>query len=132
LESDGKQIARWLSEYLGYEIGLVENRDGGFPDDMQASGPTIVSSATYAAVAEWFPDLTLEEIRRRFRANLEVERVEAFWEDRLYSETGPLPFAIGSANFLGHNSSQRCVVVTRDSRTGEVAKTFAKRFMQQR
>ena len=133
LADDRPQLEDWLSDYLGLRVRLVENADAGFPDDTEALGPTVVSTATLAAVAEWFPGLTLDEVRRRFRANLEIDGVEAFWEDRLFAGEGePLPFLVGDALFGGTNPCQRCVVPTRDAQTGEVLPGFAKRFAEQR
>ncbi len=112
---------------------LVENCETGFPDDLDAPGPTIVSTATLVAVAEWFPGLTVDEARRRFRANLEIDGVEPFWEDRLYGRDGePVRFRIGDVEFFGTNPCQRCVVPTRDSQTGDVLSDFQKQFATQR
>ena len=90
----------WLSEALAIDVLLQERFDGGFPDDRDAAGPTLVSTESLREVAHWF-DWTIEETRRRFRMNLEVavERdravgensvddasimsAEAFWEDSL-------------------------------------------------
>jgi uncharacterized protein YcbX len=126
-------LERWLSERLETDVRLVENCETGFPDDLDAPGPTIISTATLVAVAEWFPGLTVDEARRRFRANLEIDGVEAFWEDRLYGREGePVRFRIGDVEFLGTNPCQRCVVPTRDSQTGDLFSDFQKQFTTQR
>ena len=39
----------------------------GVPDDPIRNGPMVVSATTLQTVADWFPDITLEESRRRFR-----------------------------------------------------------------
>ena len=90
----------WLSEALATNVLLQERSDGGFPDDRDAAGPTLISKESLCEVAKWF-NLTVEEARRRFRMNLEVtvERDRevgvnsidgsstmlhgAFWEDSL-------------------------------------------------
>lgn len=126
-------LQRWLSDYFSLDVLLIEEPDGGFPDDTEATGPTIVSAATLQAVTEWFPGLTIDNVRRRFRANLEVEGVEPFWEDRLFrADSTPQPFRIGSAMFEGTNPCQRCVVPSRDPSTGEVWPEFARRFSELR
>src|SRR5258708_22298561 len=56
----------------------------GFPDDVIANGPTIVSTASLQVVCELFPGTTIDEARRRFRTTLEIEGVPAFWEDQLF------------------------------------------------
>ena len=134
LDEHGRQLSDWLSQALGLEVSIAENVDTGFPDDLKANGPTIVSTATIEAVARWFPELIVDEIRRRFRANIEVEGVDPFWEDRLFrADLEPQPFWIGSTLFVGTNPCQRCAVPTRDSQTGEATPSgFAKRFSEQR
>ncbi|MBI5757234.1 MAG: MOSC N-terminal beta barrel domain-containing protein [Planctomycetales bacterium] len=133
LAEDRASLERWLSERLDVAVRLVENREVGFPDDLDSPGPTIVSTATLAAVGAWFPGLSVDEARRRFRANLEIDGVEAFWEDRLYGREGePLRFRVGDIEFFGTNPCQRCVVPTRDSHTGGVSAEFQKQFATQR
>lgn len=125
-------LEAWLSNYFQRTVKLRRNRDTGFPDDTDSPGPTIISTATLQTVAAWY-GLTLTETRRRFRTNLEIESVPAFWEDRLFSESGnPVPFQIGEVIFHGINPCQRCVVVTRNPQTGEALKGFQKTFVQQR
>ena len=120
LLDEQREIGEWLSNALGIACGLAENPAGGFPDDTDSPGPTLVSTATLEEVARWFPGLTLDETRRRFRANLEVGGVEPFWEDRLVGPTGTeVPFQIGAVRWLGVNPCQRCVVPSRDSTSGE-------------
>jgi uncharacterized protein len=124
-------INRWLSDFFGFAVQLVSEFKGGFPDDRIASGPTIVSEASLQEVARWFPGLTVEGARRRFRSNLEVAGTEPFWEDRLYgAQDELLPFHIGSVSFLGHNPCQRCVVPSRDPESGrQFLPGFQKTFM---
>lgn len=147
----------WLSAALGVPVLLVERRDGGFPDDRDAPGPTLVSTATLAEVGRWF-GLPLDETRRRFRANLEVAGCEAFWEDTLASPLGPGPapswldlppevavdpyadlpppeplaFAVGRARLRATNVCRRCAVPGRDSRTGAVTERFRDAFEARR
>jgi uncharacterized protein YcbX len=77
--------------------------------------------------------LTVEGLRRRFRANLELSDCEPFAEDRLYGAPDELkPFRVGPVQFLGHNPCQRCVVPTRDPDSGQALTDFQKKFMEQR
>ena len=133
LAEDRANLETWMSQRLEVAVRLVENREVGFPDDLDAPGPTIISTATLAAVAAWFPGLTVNETRHRFRANLEIDGVEPFWEDRLYGRVGePLRFRIGGVEFFGTNPCQRCVVPTRDSLSGDVSADFQRQFAAQR
>ena len=71
--SDGP--CEWLSHVLAQKVFLQERLDGGFPDDRDATGPTIISTESLLEVARWF-DFSLEESRNRFRMNLEVSNNE--------------------------------------------------------
>lgn len=133
LPGESQEIARWLRAVFGVECRLIEDRLGGFPDDEAAPGPTVISTASLAAVADWFPGLTLEETRRRFRANLELDAPEPFWEDRLGADGSHHPsFAVGPVVLAGATICQRCPVPTRDSRTGEAWSGFARTFAEHR
>ena len=151
----------WLSEAFGEGVLLQERVAGGFPDDRDAAGPTLVATSSLVEVARWF-GFDLAETRRRFRANLEVGGCDAFWEDSLASPARPglqpsllelsadglsglpvdpyadLPppepreFSIGYARFIAINVCRRCVVPTRDSRTGAVSEHFRDAFEARR
>lgn len=129
LREQQEEIAAWLSAALGLACMLVENTIVGFPDDVDAPGPTLISTSTLAAVTSWFPGFTLEETRRRFRTNLELAADAPFWEDQLVGDAGDEPaFQIGEAQFHGVNPCQRCVVPTRDTITGALTTGFQKTF----
>jgi uncharacterized protein YcbX len=146
----------WLSEAVGARVLLEERYDGGFPDDCDAPGPTLVSTESLAEVARWF-GLDLAEARRRFRANLEIGGCDAFWEDTLasparghlpsladlppevsvdpYADLPPLEpraFAIGEVRLRATGACRRCVVPSRDSRTGAVTELFREAFEARR
>ncbi|MGR9106066.1 MAG: MOSC domain-containing protein [Gammaproteobacteria bacterium] len=133
LERDRGPIEDWLSDFFGFRVSIGFEPPRGFPDDPEAFGPTIVSRATLAEIATWFPGLELDDVRRRFRANIEIDGVPAFWEDRLFDETGSVvDFTIGPVRFEGINPCQRCVVPSRDPRNGEVRPDFQKIFTAKR
>lgn len=69
---DTEGAALWFSTYFEQAVVVHYGREG-FPDDGLAPGPTIVSTPSLAAVCEWFPALTLDEARRRFRTSLEID-----------------------------------------------------------
>jgi uncharacterized protein YcbX len=130
---ESQALENWLSNYFGFPIKVKQNLEMGFPDDTISPGPTIVSTATLEAIASWYPGMTVGEVRRRFRANIEIAGVPAFWEDGLFGETGQdRNFQIGDVQFIGVNPCQRCVVVTRDSQTGEAHPNFQKTFVVKR
>ncbi|BAY40138.1 hypothetical protein NIES2111_45210 [Nostoc sp. NIES-2111] len=133
LDEERQALTSFLSDFFGFAVTLQQNSVVGFPDDLRSSGPTIISTATLIEVASWFPGLTVDEMRRRMRANLEIGGVPAFWEDQLFSQSGDLlPFQIADVKFLGVNPCQRCVVPTRNSLSGEAYSNFQKIFIQKR
>lgn len=133
LEQDQAKLEQWLTDYFGFSVQCQRDRTIGFPDDTDSPGPTVISTATLEMVASWYPGLTVEQVRSRFRANLEIAGVPAFWEDQLFSSTGePIEFQIGTVKLLGINPCQRCIVPTRDAVTGEPLANFQKIFTAQR
>jgi uncharacterized protein YcbX len=132
LDHDRERIERWLGEHFGFPIELRENTEAGFPDDTASPGPTIISVATLQEIARWF-SLPFEQVRARFRTNIEIDGVPAFWEDRLFGATDTVVrFAIADAVFEGINPCQRCVVPSRDPLSGAEDKTFVRRFTELR
>lgn len=133
--TDPDPLHRWLSAFFGFEVELWHEAQKGFPDDREAFGPTVVAEDSLREVASWFPGVTLESSRCRFRANIELAGDDSvpFWEDQLYGEPGTFkPFTIGDVQFLGHNPCQRCAVPPRDQSTGEAISGFQKTFMERR
>lgn len=142
----------WLGAVVGYDLLLEERTSGGFPDDRDAPGPTLVGGATLDRVAGWF-GLSPTEVRRRFRVNLEVEGPEAFWEDTLacplsaaaalesavavdpYAAAAPRPprrFGIGTQVWEAGGVCRRCPVPARDSVTGRDQPLFREAFETRR
>jgi hypothetical protein len=127
------ELSRFLSDYFSMPLELVENSTAGFPDDTDSPGPTLISTATLGEVASWFPGISTAEARRRFRANLEIDTIEPFWEDHLVVEAPRVVrFRIGEAELLGTNPCQRCPVPGRNSFTSEPTRGFAKTFAERR
>jgi uncharacterized protein YcbX len=114
-------------------VSLRFDRGRGFPDDTDASGPTLISTATIREVASWFDGIDEEGMRRRLRANLEVGRVPPFWEDHLFADRDHVvPFTVGDVTLEGVNPCQRCVVPSRDPDTGAETEGFRRRFVRRR
>jgi len=133
LAADEPTLKSWFSQYFGFPVQLKQDLTMGFPDDTASPGPTIVSTATLEAIASWYPNLTVEEVRARFRANIEIGGVPPFWEDGLFATAeSTRSFQLGAVQFLGVNPCQRCVVVTRNPVTGEAYPNFQKTFIANR
>ena len=133
IEEEREAIEACLGKYFGFSVEIRQNLETGFPDDTLSPGPTIISTKTLEAIASWYPGLDVEEVRLRFRSNIEISGVPAFWEDRLFTEAEKtVNFQIGDVKFAGIKPCQRCVVITRDSKTGEAYPDFQKTFVTKR
>jgi hypothetical protein len=133
LLSEERKLEAWLSDFFGFRVYLIHNGRGGYPDDRLAWGPTIVSEASFDTVAGWFPALTPDRVRRRFRPNIIIKNVPAFWEDRLFGEPRTYrQFQTGAVNCEGANPCARCVVPTRDPDTSDEYERFQKTFAERR
>lgn len=120
-------LADWFTDYFGEPVTVREDGDRGFPDDGEAWGPTLISTATLELLATWFPGLAVADLRRRLRTNLEVTAAAPFAEDALFAEPGQeVLFRIGRVTLAGSNPCARCVVPTRDPLTGERYADFQK------
>ena len=133
LPDEQEMLEAWLTRYFGQPVLLRRNMQSGFPDDLHAPGPTVISTATLEEVASWFPGLSVDSTRVRFRANLEIGGVPPFWEDRLFGQPETVvPFQIGGVEFHGVNPCQRCAVPPRDPETGEILLDFSQVFRAKR
>lgn len=127
------KLEAWMSDYFGFSVSLSQDIQTGFPDDTDSPGPTVISTGTLKEIHSWFPSLSLDEVRKRFRVNLEIDGVPAFWEDQLFAEANQVVhFQIGEIVFAGMNPCQRCPVPTRDSGTGAAYPDFQKIFVSKR
>lgn len=145
-----EDAAEWFSVYFEQQI-IVRYAREGFPDDDLASGPTIISTASLQVVCDWFPGITLDQARLRFRTTLEIDgavpvsstadasagsngHMPPFWEDRLFGEEerSVVRFRIGEVSFEGSNPCARCPVPARDPLTGADLAGFQKRFSELR
>lgn len=124
-------LAEWVETYLGYEVRAAVT-ESSYPDDTAASGPTLLSRATLSTVGDWF-DLSERAVARRFRPNLVVSGVPAFWEERLYGDRSErVRFRVGDATLDGVGPCRRCVVPARDPDTGAETAGFRERFVRRR
>ncbi len=128
-DHEGRELAQWVGQRVGQPLKWLVDAVTGFPDDLASPGPTLVSEATLETVASWFAGMTVDSVRRRFRANLEIGGVPTFWEDRLYPDNDRrVEISIGTAAWSAVNPCQRCVVPSRDPESGEALTGFARFF----
>lgn len=128
-----EEINSFLSNYFQQKVFFKENFKSGFPDDTKAYGPTLASLASFKEVNQWFPEIELDELIKRFRVNLIIDGVTTFWEDQLFDEENNLyQFQIGEVKFYGSNPCSRCRVPSKNTLTGETTESFQKKFAEQR
>lgn len=132
-EEEEAQLCAYMSDFLGIKVDWQQDKEGGFLDIPKMSGLTVVSTASLEAVASHYPNMTLAESRKRFRASIEIEGVSAFWEDCLFDSEGKtVAFQLGEVTVLGISPRERCTVPTHHPETGKVTHAFAKSFAQYR
>lgn len=131
--SANRLLEEFLSERLKKPIMLKENIEAGFPDDPDAYGPTVVTTSSLETVTSWYPGLTLEEIRARFRINLEIGGAAAFWEDQVFRfGEQPKSISMGEVLIQPTNPCARCAVPMKEPATGEAYDEFYETFIEQR
>jgi uncharacterized protein YcbX len=122
----------WLADALELDGDLTLDRSTDLGHvDRQSMGPSVVSTATLETVADWFADMTVDSVRRRVRANIEIGGVPAFWEDRFVGADAPA-FRAGDVRIEGVTPCGRCVVPVRDPDTGEPTSKFREQFITNR
>lgn len=139
LSQEKKEAEKWFTEVLQKPVRLVRKAaiDSGFTDDPRFDGPTIVSKATLETLEAWFE---IDDAVGRFRPNIVVEGVPAFWEDTLITEdpATSFPITIGGAEVAAVYPVHRCVVPTRASSSsvsrppGSPMSDFIQRFQKLR
>lgn len=133
LRNERPALEAWLTDFFQIKLELRRNAGGGFPDDLKAAGPTVIGASTLRDVASWYEHGDADDMRLRFRTNLEIEGCPSFWEDRLYGEPETVvPFRIGKVLLHGTNPCQRCIVPTRTTESGEVESEFSQIFREKR
>ena len=134
LPDDRDALETWVGEYLGYDVDLVRESEGGLPDDRTAAGPTVISEATLETIASWFEGIAdAAEMRRRLRPNIVLNDCPAFWEDRLFADHGErVRVTVGATELFGVNPCQRCVVPSRNPDTAEEIDGFRETFIRNR
>src|SRR5690606_28004517 len=109
LETDRPAIGQWLSNVLGQKVTFFRGGESGLPDDPNIHGPTVIGTKTLEHIASWFDGIDVPEMRRRMRANLEIETDEPFAEEALVTEKGSIvDFQIGDLKLEGVSICSRC------------------------
>jgi len=133
LLNEKTETEKYLSDFFGEPISLLHNMQGQLMDIPTASSVTILSEASLHSLHEEFSDRTLEDVRLRFRATIELTGVDAYWEENLVGEPGMgMRIKVGEIEMIGVSPRARCNVPPRDPLTGITDKGFVKRMMKSR
>lgn len=133
LNEDKEILEEYLTEFFGYPVSLIQNKEGKFQDAPVIGGITLISEASLRSLTEHFPGITFDQMRNRFRANIEITNAEAYWEDNLFGKPGTvIEFRINDVTLFGINPRERCIVPTRDPFNGETYPKFTKEFVRVR
>jgi uncharacterized protein YcbX len=133
LSADRKILNEFLSDYFQKVVLVKEDTEGNFLDNPEESKMTIVSEESLFRVSGWFGWQDANEAHQRFRPNLVVTGVPAFWEDTLFNATSEsVRFCIGDVVAKGTGPCPRCVVPSRNPITGVQDREFQKRFTTHR
>jgi uncharacterized protein YcbX len=133
LVNQKQELESYLKAFFGEPVSLVQNTQGQLMDIPTASSVTIVSEGSLRSLQQEFSDLTLEDIRLRFRATIELSGVNPYWEENLVGEPGVgTRIQVGEVEMIGVSPRARCNVPPRDPLTGVTDKTFVKRMIRSR
>jgi uncharacterized protein len=133
LIDDKRKLEMYLENFFGEPLSLIQNEQGQLMDIPTASSVTIISEASLQSLHEEFSDRTLEDVRLRFRATIELIGVDPYWEENLVGEPGVgMRIQVGEVEMIGVSPRARCNVPPRDPLTGITDKTFVKRMMKSR
>ncbi|MEO0339460.1 MAG: MOSC N-terminal beta barrel domain-containing protein, partial [Bacteroidota bacterium] len=84
LREGNDHLNEYISDFFQIKSSLIYNDKGAFMDIPGASSVTVVSEASLRSLQKDFPGHSLEDLRLRFRTNIELSGVEAFWEEQLF------------------------------------------------
>ena len=125
LEVGNRELDQFLSDYFRTMVSLQSDIEGGFQDIPRIGSLSIYGEASLRALQADLGRHDLDELRRRFRSNLEITSTDPYWEDQLYVRPGfGLRCMLGDVKAIGVAPRVRCPVPPRDSRTSEVDAHF--------
>lgn len=133
LEEGNPELLEYLSDFFEMPVILVHRQRGELMDVPTRSSATVVSQASIESLQNDLPNHSTEDLRLRFRHNIEISGVEAFWEEQLFRPSGEgIRFAIGDVEMVGMSPRARCNVPPRNPLTGKTDKQFIKAMLASR
>lgn len=133
LIEDKEKIEVWLSNFFNLKISFLHNQEGRLMDVPDKSCITLGSTGTLKYLSQNMPPYSVDDLRLRFRASLEISGVPPFWEEKLADSNGhPVKFRIGDVQVEGNSIRARCNVPPQHPLTGELDKNFVKKMISAR
>jgi len=133
LHPDNRDLLSYLSEFFGFRVRLISGTQGELMDVPKKGSISLVSRASLSSLLSDIPQLSLDDLRLRFRCNLEIEGVDPYWEEQLFKEPGiGVHFKIGDVELVGIRPRIRCSVPPRNPHTGETDSFFGKSMLRSR
>lgn len=131
--NDKALIEKYMTTFFGLTTHWLHHTKGELMDIPTACSVSVVSEASLQSLQHDLNGYDLENIRLRFRANLEIGGVLPFWEDKLFGTPGTgIRFKVGDVEMIGVSPRARCNVPPRDPFTGDTDKSFIKSMMKSR
>ncbi|MFS4493504.1 MOSC domain-containing protein [Maribacter sp. 2308TA10-17] len=134
LREGNKELNGYLENYFKIKLKLYHRTKGELMDIPGASSVTILGEASLQSLHADLSGHTLEDLRLRFRANLELSGTSPFWEENLFETPGTgVRFKVGDdVEMIGISPRARCNVPPRNPLTGETDKSFVKNMIKSR
>jgi uncharacterized protein YcbX len=133
LNTEPDKIESFLSLFFNNKVSLIKNEEGRLMDIPEESSVTVVAYESMKYLSDALGD-SIDTLRLRFRSNIEISNVPAYWEEHLanYDSENGVSFQIGDVKMIGRSLRARCNVPPRNPLTGETDKTFVKRMIASR
>lgn len=133
LAEEDPALIKYLEDFFEIPVHFLRRTKGELMDIPKMSSITIVSEASLQSLQADIVDVSLENLRLRFRTNLEIGGVSPYWEEQLFQAPGVgMCFKIGKVELIGVSPRARCNVPPRDPLNGETDKSFIKKMLQSR
>ncbi len=133
LKENNKGLTKYLEDFFEIKLTVLYRTKGELMDIPGASSVTFVSKASLKSLHNDFSNKTLEDLRLRFRSNIEIDGVPPYWEENLFSSPGiGMRFLVGNVEMIGVSPRARCNVPPRNPLTGETDKSFVKKMIESR
>ena len=133
LINDQKKLEIYFTEFFKEPVLLVHNSNGLLMDIPNEASVTMIGEASLESLHHDALGQTLDDLRLRFRASIEIGGVDPFWEETLVNKPGTgTRFTIGEVEMVAMSPRARCNVPPRNPLTGISDKTFVRRMMKSR